>query len=79
MKNVLLIVNFYGLYDKVRTYSTSSKDPFKGLVKPAIKYTGLDSTENLRALVKAEKGKSGIYAIVNRENGKIYVGSSRKT
>jgi hypothetical protein len=75
MKNILLIVKFSGLSDKVRTYS-SSADPFNGKCKPVAKYSGLGSTSNFSAMVKAEKGKSGIYAIVNKVNGKVYVGSS---
>lgn len=60
-----------------RSYATSPiSDPFKRLVIPVVKYTDLDSPSHLAALVKAEKSKSGIYAIVNNENGKVYIGSS---
>jgi hypothetical protein len=56
--------------------SSDSTDPFKGLCTPVKKYDGLSLTDNLRAAVKAERGLSGIYAIVNTTNGKVYVGSS---
>ena len=60
-----------------RSFSTDSvSNPFKGLVNPVVKYFGLGSTSNLSALVKVEKGKAGVYCIVNTVNGKFYVGSS---
>jgi hypothetical protein len=54
----------------------SNSDPFNGLITPVSKYTGLDTTSNLSALASIEKNNSGIYAIVNRVNGKIYIGST---
>lgn len=77
---VVLVFNFYGLYEKVRTYSTSFNSDlfqqFQGKVKPVMKYTGLELTANFSDMIKAEKWKSGIYGIVNKVNGKMYVGSS---
>lgn len=78
LKNCKIFFNLFCISS--RSYTTNSdsdlSNPFKGLVSPLVKYSGLDSTENLRSLVQAEQNKSGIYCIVNRINGKIYVGSA---
>lgn len=73
------LLNFYLIF-KVRTYSTSNlsapiekEDNTVNLV-PLIVYDNFK--ENRVNILKEQKDKSGIYCLINKNNGHSYVGSS---